>query len=135
MHICVYFYSIAPSRLIIDEETAKNVKLIFDLYLSGQSIIGIIKELERRKILSPTGKKWCKRTIDVMLSNEKYTCDVKLLKYGNSEVQYLSTDNNPATISKETFEAVQIEKARRSNVVTDKNNKKRKSKKYSSKSI
>ena len=33
-------------RLIIDEETAKNVKLIFDLYLSGQSIIGNIKELE-----------------------------------------------------------------------------------------
>lgn len=32
------------SHLIIDEETAKNVKLIFDLYLSGQSVIGIIKE-------------------------------------------------------------------------------------------
>ena len=63
-------------HLVIDEETAKNVKLIFDLYL-GKSVIGIIKELEKRKILSPTGKaKWCKRTIDVMLSNEKYTGDV-----------------------------------------------------------
>ena len=70
-------------HLIIDEETAKNVKLIFDLYLSGQSVIGLIKELEKRKILSPTGKeKWCKRTIDVMLSNEKYTGDVRLLKFG-----------------------------------------------------
>lgn len=89
----------ADGRLIIDEETAKNVKLIFDLYLSGQSVVGIIKELEKREILSPTGKeKWCKRTIDVMLSNEKYTGDVKLLKSGNSEVQYLSTDNNPAII-------------------------------------
>lgn len=37
----------------------------------------------------PTGKeKWCKRTIDVMLSNDKYTGDVKLLKSGKSEVQY-----------------------------------------------
>lgn len=71
------------AHLIIDEETAKNVKLIFDLYLSGQSVIGLIKELEKRKILSPTGKeKWCKRTIDVMLSNEKYTGDVRLLKFG-----------------------------------------------------
>ena len=70
---------------------AENVKLIFDLYLSGQSVIGIIKELEKRWIFSPTGKeKWCKRTIDVMLSNEKYTGDFRLLKAGKSEIQYLS---------------------------------------------
>lgn len=96
--------------------------------------MGIIKELERRRIPSPTGKeKWCKRTIDVMLSNEKYTGDVKLLKSGNSEVQYLPTNSNPAIISKETFEAVQIEKARQSNVSDGKSGKQRKYKKYSSK--
>lgn len=121
-------------HLIIDEETAKNVKLIFDLYLSGQSVIGIIKELENRNILSPTGKeKWCKRTIDVMLSNEEYTGDVKILKFGNSEVHYLSSNNNPVIISKEIFEAVQMEKAHRSNVVKDENGSRRKGKKYSSK--
>ena len=121
-------------HLVIDEETAKNVKLIYDLYLSGQSVVGIIKELEKRKILSPTGgAKWCKRTIDVMLSNEKYTGDVKLLKSGKSEVHYLASGNNPAIISKETFETVQIEKIRRSNVVRDENGSKRKSEKYSSK--
>ena len=131
---CYGYRNDKTGHLVIDEETANNVKSIFDLYLSGQSVLGIIKELERRKILSPTGKeKWCKRTIDVMLSNEKYTGDVKLLKPGNSEVQYLSTDNNPAIISKETFEAVQIEKARRSNVIKDKNGSKRKNEKYSSK--
>ncbi len=104
------------------------------MYLSGQSVVGIIKELEKRKILLPTGKaKWCKRTIDVMLSNEKYTGNVRLLKSGKSEVQYLSSDNNPAIISKEVFEAVQIEKARRNNVVKDENGTaKRKSEKYSS---
>ena len=121
-------------KLIIDEETAENVKIIFDLYLSGQSVLGVIKELEKRKIPSPTGKeKWCKRTIDVMLSNEKYTGDVRLLKTGKSEVHYLATDNNPTIISKETFEAVQIEKRRRSNMVKNENGVKRKSEKYSSK--
>lgn len=121
-------------HLVIDEETAKNVKFIYDLYLSGQSVIGIIKELAKRKILSPTGKtKWCKRTIDVMLSNEKYTGDVELLKSGKSEVHYLASGSHPAIISKETFEAVQIEKVRRSNVVKDENGSKRKSEKYSSK--
>jgi len=68
-----------------------------------------------------------------MLSNEKYTGDVRLLKSGNSEVHYLSSDNNPAIISKEVFEAVQIEKGRRSNVVKNGNGSRRKSEKYSSK--
>lgn len=85
--------------MIIDEETASNVKLIFELYLGGKSVLGIVKEIERQKIPSPTGKeKWCKRTIDVMLSNEKYTGDVQLLKSGESEVHYLASDNNPAII-------------------------------------
>lgn len=121
-------------KLAIDGEMAENVKLIFDLYLGGQSVLGIIKELEKRKIPSPTGKeKWCKRTIDIMLSNEKYTGDVLLLKSGKSDVHYLASDNNPAIISKEVYEAVQMEKERRSNVVIDENVVKRKRKKYSSK--
>lgn len=121
-------------HLVIDVEKAKNVKLIFNLYLSGQSVVGIIKELEKQKILSPTGKaKWCKRTIDVMLSNEKYTGDVELLKSGKSEVHYLASGSHPAIISKEVFEAVQIEKVRRGNVVETDNGKKRRSSKYSSK--
>lgn len=102
------------------------------LYLSGQSVIGIIKELEKRRIFSPTGKeKWCKRTIDVMLSNEKYTGDVRFLKSGKSEVQYFSLDNNPTIISKEVFEAVQIEKTWRSNVIKSECGNQRKNKKFS----
>lgn len=131
---CYGYKHDADGKLVIDEEQAENVRLIFDLYLSGQSILGIIRELEKRKILSPTGKeKWCKRTIDVMLSNEKYTGDVKLLKSGKSDVQYMASENNPAIISKETFEAVQIEKGRRSNVVKEEKGSKRKNEKYSSK--
>jgi len=81
-----------------------------------------------------TGKdKWCKRTIDVMLSNEKYTGTVRLLDSDKHEVQYISENNNPAIISKETFQAVQIEKVHRSNVTQVDNENQRKSKKYSSK--
>ena len=131
---CYGFKHDKDGHLVIDEEKAKNVKLIFNLYLSGQSVVGIITELEKRKILSPTGKaKWCKSTIDVMLSNEKYTGDVELLKSGKSEVHYLASGNNPAIISKEMFEAVQIEKKRRSNIIDGKGGRKRKNTKYSSK--
>lgn len=70
---------------------------------------------------------------NVKLSNEKYTGDVRLLKSGKSEVNYFASGNNPAIISKEDFEAVQTEKARRSNVVIDENGSKRKNEKYSSK--
>lgn len=129
---CYGYKHDAEGKLIIDEETAESVRLIYDLYLQGQSVIGIIRELEKRKIVSPTGK-WCKRTIDVMLSNEKYTGNVRLLKSGKSEIHYLASDNNPAIISSEIFEAVQIEKARRSNVEKDENGTvKRKDSKYSS---
>lgn len=68
-----------------------------------------------------------------MLSNEKYTGDVELLKSGKSEIYYLASGNNPAIISKEVFEAVQMEKKRRSNVTKNENGSQRKSAKYSSK--
>ena len=123
-------------KLIVDDERAETVQLIFEWYLAGQSVLGIVKELEKRQIPSPTGKeKWCKRTVDVMLSNEKYTGNVRLLKSGNSEVHYLASDNNPAIISKETFEAVQIEKSRRSNVVKDDSGSKRKKSKVQFKEL
>lgn len=90
--------------------------------------------MEKRKIASPTGKEnWYKRTIDVMLSNEKYTGDVRLLKTGKNEIHYLATDNNLAIISKEIFEAVQLKRVRRSNVVVGVDGQLRKNKKYSAK--
>lgn len=121
-------------KLMIEENKAANVRKIFDLYLQGKSVVGIMAELERLGIKSPTGKvKWCKRTIDVMLSNEKYMGSVRLLDDGKHEAQYLSEDNNPAIISKETYQAVQIEKSHRSNVAKKDDGQQRKDKKYSSK--
>ena len=84
----------AEGKLVIDKKEAKNVQMIFNLYLQGKSVLGIVKELERLEIKSPTGKeKWAKRTIDVMLSNEKYTGNVRLLDDGKHDLYYLSEDN------------------------------------------
>lgn len=66
---------------MIDSETAKNVKLIFDLYLQGYSLNKIAKELKNRDILSPTGKEeWTSTAIDKLLTNEKYIGNVMLQK-------------------------------------------------------
>lgn len=113
----------------------KNVRIIFNLYLHGKSVLGIVKELEQLRIKSPTGKdRWSKRTVDVMLSNEKYIGTVHLLNYGKYEAHYLSENNNSAIISAETFKAGQLEKSRRSNVAKGENGNQRKATKYSSKS-
>ncbi len=131
---CYGYKNDANGNLSIDEKEAKNVRMIFNMYLQGKSVLGIVSELERLGIKTPTGKeKWAKRTIDVMLSNEKYTGNVRLLDDGKHDLYYLSEDNNPAIISKEIFKSVQIEKQHRSNVTKDEDGSKRKSKKYSSK--
>lgn len=131
---CYGYVNASDGSLMIKDDEAKNVRLIFNLYLRGKSVIGIISELEKMDIKSPTGKgKWCKRTLDVMLSNEKYIGNVRLLDDGKHDLYYLSEENNPAIISKETFQAVQIEKQHRSNVSKAEDGTKRKSKKYSSK--
>lgn len=131
---CYGYVNASDGSLVIEESKAKNVRLIFSMYLQGKSVIGIVSELERLGIKSPTGKdKWCKRTIDVMLSNEKYTGNVRLLDNGKHEAYYLVEENNPAIIANETFQAVQIEKQRRSNITKGEDGCKRKSKKFSAK--
>ncbi len=131
---CYGYINDAERKLVIDKKEAKNVQLIFNLYHQGKSVLGIAKELERLQIKSPTGKAaWPKRTIDVMVSNEKYMGNVRLLDNGKHDLCYLAEGNNPAIISKETFQAVQLEKQHRSNVIKGEEGSRWKSRKYSSK--
>ena len=120
--------------LVINEKQAEVMKLIFDLYLGGKSVLGIVKELKERSIKSPTGKdNWPKRSIEEMLSNEKYI-GVSVVNVGGEEGQiYKLNNSHPAIISKEMFDAVQKEKHKRSNVIVDENGTHRSNKKYSSK--
>jgi site-specific DNA recombinase len=101
--------------------------------MSGASIIAIKRELEAKGIKTPTGKDtWPKRTIETILSNEKYAGDVLIYKtycaeypdkrriknQGQHERLFIR-DNHPPIISKEQFEMVQLEKNRRTNVVVE----------------
>lgn len=120
-------------ELVIKFQQAKIVKKIFNWYLDGKSVIGIVKELEKENIKSPTEKnKWQKRSIETMLENEKYTGPVKLLDSVNKENYYLLRDNHEAIIAEDVFNKVQEEKSSRSNLDEDNV---RKSRKYSSKNL
>lgn len=111
---------------IVPEE-ATIVKRIFQSYLSGYSIVKIKEELEAEGIPSGTGKKvWSTNAIRYMLRNEKYIGDAllqktyvtdfltKKSKKNQGEIpQYYVTGNHEGIISKELFNLVQEEIARR----------------------
>ena len=79
--VCYGYQKNENGELIVCHEQAEVVCLIFDLYLGGNSLSGISKELRSRGIPSPTGKeKWTSCAIDKILSNEKYIGDVMLQK-------------------------------------------------------
>lgn len=58
---CYGYDSDENGKLVVNEEQAAVVQRIFNLYLGGKSVSGILKELENQGIKSPTGKdKWNK---------------------------------------------------------------------------
>jgi Site-specific recombinases, DNA invertase Pin homologs len=117
-------------ELIIHEEHAKIVRLIFDLYLQGHSIVSIIRELKTQDIKSPTGMdNWSKRAIETILTNKKYVGKVILGKtYGEEfptgkrhlnrgeKTQYTANESHDAIISSEIFDAVITMREQRSNI-------------------
>ena len=131
---CFGYVTDENGKLQIEESEAEIVRSIFAMYLAGESLVGIIHNLEAKEIKTPTGKpKWGKNALDKLLSNEKYCGNViifktyaeveyfpmkvKKRKENNGErAQYISEFNHPAVISKDIFDAVQAEKERRSNV-------------------
>lgn len=91
-----YGYIIDPKdkhHLIIDEETAPNVRLIFEMYIQGNGYRKIVQELNSRGILSPSAYKqqsgskyvncnadssnakglWTQSSVVAILRNEMYT--------------------------------------------------------------
>lgn len=146
---CYGYRSNKNGDLEIVPEEAETVRFIFEAYLNGSSLNMIQRALHERGTPSPTGKEtWCKRTIDELLSNEKYCGDVMLMKTfraggigskrkrndGQAD-KYLTLSNHPPIIDKEAFEAVQTEKVRRSNVERTEEGIRRKGEKYSAKKI
>ena len=65
---------------LINQEQAKGVKRIFELYASGYSLSQIVMQLEKEGIPSMRGGKWWPRSVSTVLHNEKYIGDVMMQK-------------------------------------------------------
>ena len=112
---------------IIVPEQAEIVTTIYNRYLDGSSIPQIQSFLQRSGIKSPTGKDiWSRDVITHILKNEKYVGDLLLQKTFRTDCiskkqkvnrgelpKYLVSDNHPAIISREKYNLVQMEFARR----------------------
>lgn len=141
----------ADGNLIIEEEEAKVVRRIFREYLEGSSFRDIAQGLERDGIKTGAKKsKWHFSTIQGILRNEKYIGDALLqqtittdfiektrIKNDGSLPQYYVKDSHPAIIPKDIFTQVQEEMARRANMFSGGEGKKRRvySSKYALSSI
>lgn len=142
---CYGYQKDAKGDLIIESDEARVVQMIFSSYLEGYSILGIQKLLKDKGIPTSRGKEvWSKMAIEHILTNEKYMGNVIAMKTKTSdsperkriinldEDRYMISDFVPAIISAEMFEAVQEERQRRSNIVTDETGTHRKNVRYSS---
>lgn len=102
--------------IIIDDEQVKVVRNILNRYWR-YSIGGIIKRLETNGIKSSKENDHRnKKGIESTLTRQKHTGDVAIVGLGASDNQYLNKDHHEEIISKEQFEAVQLEIASRSTV-------------------
>lgn len=108
-------------------EQAETVRLIYNDYLAGDSLVKIAENLDARGIPTPKNKgKWSSQTVMRILQNEKYAGHVLLqktytadllsgtIKKNNGELpQYYIENNHTPIVSQEMFLLVQEEIARR----------------------
>lgn len=114
-------------NLIVNEEQAKIVRMIYEKYLCGRNYFVIARELNEAGIPGWNGKvNWIASTIETMMHNEKYKGDALLQKTYTVDfltkkreknqgqiAQYYVENNHPAIVKPEIWEAVQLEEQRR----------------------
>lgn len=107
-------------ELIVNEEQAAVVRLIYQMFLDKYPISHICMVLNSQSIPSPKGVDWTYSTVKNILSNEKYCGDVvmqktitvdlfshKSIKNDGRVGMYKVKDHHPAIIEKENWFAVQ----------------------------
>jgi hypothetical protein len=120
------------NKLVIDEETACIVRRIFKMFIETQSVLGIMKQLSREKIPTPSALKnltntqkgthkglWSSTMIKRILTNPTYIGNLtqnrkRKVSYKVNKQQSISKDNwiiipntHEAIVSEEDFNTVQ----------------------------
>lgn len=114
-------YRLVNGQLIIDEDEAKIVDMIFHLFLSGYNTVEIAKMVTQTGVKTREGRsEWIPAGVQYILQNEKYIGDALLQKKYSTEVfppqkrentgqkqQYYVANSHPPIIEREIFEQTQ----------------------------
>jgi hypothetical protein len=124
-------YKKVDDKLVIDEEQAVIVRLIYRMYLvEGKTASGIANYLKSQHIKTPSGKtNGTKNTVNSILTNEKYKGDAllqktytenylehKVVKNNGQIPKYYVENNHPPIIDRDMWNQVQLEIKRRENI-------------------
>lgn len=121
-------------EIVIDKNVADNIKIIFDMYIKGNSGLQIAKFLNNENIMNPSrylkmknaSKEWNADTVNTILSNPFYCGNTVLNKYNtnymtktcnknkNKDTWVIKENTHDAIISKEKYDKVQEIKKRKS---------------------
>ena len=73
-----------------------------------------MERLGEEKIPSPQGKEtWCKKAVETVLSNIKYTGNAKILNHDPNGRSYVLENSHPAIIAEDKYDRVQEEITKR----------------------
>lgn len=114
----IYGFNIGKNAVLsINEDEAKVVRRIFDLYIEGKSLHNIIDILNDEGIPSALGNKWGVNAIRGIINQEKYVGDICLQKSYNykgvklrnkGEVdKYYVENHHPAIITRDIWNKCQ----------------------------
>ena len=124
----LYGYGINNAgEVVIVPEQAEIVRRIYTRILAGDSLRIIRDTLNADSVPAKGGKQWHESTVRGIITNEKYCGDVLMQKTFKTDLisgktakntgqlpMYLIQDNHPGIVTRDTFQAVQTELARRS---------------------
>ena len=130
-------YNLKNGVLTINEEEAQLVRHIYNKYLEGKGLHIIAKELQKEGYKTKNGhSEWTNKSIRTILQNEKYVGDLiqkktytpnyltheKKYNYGEEEFIIIREHHEPI-IDRKTFDYVQSEFKRKSEVYKNDKNK------------
>lgn len=93
-------YKIIDKKYVINEEEAKKVRLIFDLFASGLSYTELRQYLKDNNILNRKSSNFKQHNIEIILKNKAY---IGVLKIG----EFINENAIPPIIEKSKFNEVQ----------------------------
>lgn len=106
-------YKMENKTLVILDDEAEAVKLVFNAFLDGQGLLQIAKKLNDLGYRTHRGNKFENRTIEYMLNNPVYCGMARWTPTGKIKRNYKCEDtlivesNHDAIIDKKTFDLVQ----------------------------